>query len=75
MANTTEVFFHDNVGKLNRIVFYYSNGLEFVKKVNKKYIKVFCVIENETIIYTSREFQAVEDSIDRLLSGLFSQVS
>jgi hypothetical protein len=33
------------------------------------------VIENGSIIYTSREFQVVEDNIDRLLVNLISDAN
>jgi hypothetical protein len=75
MINTTEVFYHNSKGELHKIGFYNTDGLEFVRKINKKSIRIFCVIENGSIIYASRDFQAVEDSIDRVLGGLISQAS
>jgi hypothetical protein len=74
MTNTTEVFYHNKKGELHKIVFYNTDGFEFVRKVNKNSIKIFCVIENGKIIYASREFQTVEDSIERVLDDLISQV-
>lgn len=75
MINTTEVFYHNINGELHKIGFYNTDGMEFVRNINKKSIRIFCVIENGSIIYASREFQVVEDSIDRLLGGLISQAS
>jgi hypothetical protein len=75
MANTTEVFYHKENGELNKIGFYNTDGFEFVRKVNKSAIRIFCVIENGQIIYASREFQVVEDDIDRILGSLISQAN
>jgi hypothetical protein len=75
MTNTTEVFYHNKSGELYKIGFYNTDGLEFVRKVNKSSIKIFCVIENGQIIYASRDFQVVEDSIDRLLGRLITQTN
>jgi hypothetical protein len=73
MAKTTEVFYYNKRGELQKIGFYNTDGFDFVRKVNKDSIRIFCVIEDGTIVYTSREFQVVEDSIDRLLGGLMTQ--
>jgi hypothetical protein len=75
MAKTTEVFYYNKNGELQKIIFYNTDGFDFVRKVNKSSIRIFCVIEGGAIIYTSREFQVIEDSIDRLLGGLISQVN
>jgi hypothetical protein len=71
----TEVFYYNKGGELQRIGFYNTDGLDFVRKINKNSIRIFCVIENGSIIYTSREFQVVEDNIDRLLVNLISDAN
>jgi hypothetical protein len=73
MINMTEVFYHNTNGELQKIGLYNMDGLEFIRKINKNSIRIFCVIQDGLIIYTSRDFQVVEDSIDRALVDLITQ--
>lgn len=73
MLKMTEVYYYNNKQDLQKLEMYNISSSEFLRRQHQSGFKVFCMMENGSIIYASADFRSVEDDISALLTDLISQ--
>jgi hypothetical protein len=73
MQQITEVFYHNSKKELQKLELYNISGLMYLEKQSPNCFHILCIIENNSIIYSSAAFALIEDSISTLLEDLITQ--
>jgi hypothetical protein len=69
----TEVFYHNSKKELHKLELYNISGHMYLETRPSNSFEIHCIIENNSIIYSSPDFSIVENSISVLLEDLISQ--
>jgi hypothetical protein len=69
----TEVFYYNSKKDLHKLELYNISGQIYLEKQFNSCFEILCIIESGSIIYSSKTFTLIEDSICTLLEDLISQ--